>query len=441
MASTSLDRDVVAARPRLRGALLRLDGWTRIGPLAADRTWLLPLALAAYVLIMTWTWEFPDWRGVPFPPVWVATAGAGIMAWSWRRGAVTPVAAAAVVAVSAMVLTDVAALWTQPLRDIEIYLKAGDAWRAGAPPYMRVPLVEAPEDLSNYPFLYPPLTLPLFGALSALPLPLAVGIWISGSVALLVAGLRMVGVGWRWCLLLLLWPPVVQGLHVGNVAIPLFFLFAIAVRWPPALAIAPLFKIYSGIASLWLLRREHWAALVVGGLLVAALGLATLPLVGVELWRDWLVALGAYQVSQQILPNLYGFGLARNLPWLVVGAIGLIVAVLALRARERRDQLARLGVATVVSSPSLFSHGWLIALPAMFRLETRWFWLALGITSCAPGLAWFVALGIVIASWYVAALRRRSGDDPWHPLGAAPGPWPDSDGAAARPAAHTEERT
>jgi hypothetical protein len=101
--------------------------------------------------------------------------------------------------------------------------------------------------------------------------------------------------------------------------------------------------------------------------------------------------------------------------------------VLALRARDSKDQLARLGIATVTSSPSLFSHGWLVALPAMFRLDTRWLWLVLGITACAPGFAWFAVVGIVIASWYTPSMRKRPGDDPWHPLGAAREPWPEAE--------------
>ena len=93
MASTSLDRGGVAARLWLRDVFVRLEPWTRIGPLAKDRTWILPIVVSVYVLVLTWTWEFPDWRGVPFPPVWLGTVGLATMAWSWRRGAVTPIAA------------------------------------------------------------------------------------------------------------------------------------------------------------------------------------------------------------------------------------------------------------------------------------------------------------------------------------------------------------
>jgi hypothetical protein len=332
-----------------------------------------------------------------------------------------------------MLTTDVTLFWSQPLRDLALYLKAGDAWLAEAPVYARVPLVAKPDDLSNYPFLYPPLTLPLFGALSILPFPLASVLWLGGSVAAVLGGLRVVGLGWRWCLLFLAWPPVAQGLYVGNVAIPMFVLFAAAVARPALLAVPPIFKLYSGVASLWLLRREHWRELALGAVAVAAVALVTLPLTGVGLWAEWIEGLRVYQASQRLLPEyLYGFGLARYVPLLLVAALAVVVTLLALLARERREQLSRLGVATVVASPSLFSHGWLVAVPGLARLHTPWFWLAFGLTACSPGPAWFLALLLVAASWYRPAMRKRPGDDPWHPLGAADRAWST---AGSRPAA------
>jgi hypothetical protein len=112
------------------------------------------------------------------------------------------------------------------------------------------------------------------------------------------------------------------------------------------------------------------------------------------------------------------------------------VAVLALRARGRREQLARLGVATITGSPSLFSHGYLVALPAMLRLDTPWFWLAFGLTACAPGPGWFGAIAIVLWSWLEPSLRKRREFDPYHPLGAASAAWPGAvaAGSAAAPA-------
>jgi Glycosyltransferase family 87 len=408
----------------LASRLAPLTSRARVGPLAEDGRWIVPFGLVAYVLATTWSWEFPDYHGIPFPPVWLGLACASLVGWRVRRGSISPIAAAAIVALTAMAMTDVASIWTQGLRDIEIYLKAGHRWVEGAPVYMRVPLAAAPADLSNYPFLYPPVTLPFFAALSVLPLPVAATVWFAISIGALVAGLRWVGLNWRWCLVLLAWPPIVQGLWVGNVAVPLFAFFAVAPWIPAALVIGPIFKVYSGLTGLWLLRREHWPHLVIGVAAVLAVTAASLLVVDVSLWSDWFTGLSAYQVSQRLLPNLYGFGLARYMPFVLFVGIAAVIVVLALRTRGRREQLGRLGVATVVGSPSLFSHGFLVALPAMFRLDTAWFWLVFGITACAPGPAWFAALAIVIVSWYVPAMRKRFAPDPWHPLGAAAGAWP-----------------
>jgi hypothetical protein len=412
---------VAAATDRL----VALSQRARIGPLADDGRWIVPFALVAYVLGTTWSWEFPDYHGIPFPPVWLALACGSLVVWRVRRGAIGPIVAAAIITVTAMLMTDVASVWTQGIRDIEIYLKAGVRWLGGAPVYMQVPLDVPPADLSNYPFLYPPVTLPLFGALGALLEPLAVGIWLTASLGALIVGLRRVGLRWRWCFVLLLWPPIVQGLWVGNVAIPLFVFFAVAPWRPAALAVGPVFKVYSGIAALWLLRRNHWRELVVAIAAGIAIAAASLLIVNVRLWSEWLVGLQVYQESQRLLPNLYGFGLARYIPFAAFAAIAVVVLILALRAAGRRDQLARLGVATVVGSPSLFSHGFLVALPALFRLDTAWFWLAFGITACAPGPAWFAAVAIVVVSWFVPSMRKRTADE-WHPLGASVRPWPDA---------------
>jgi hypothetical protein len=434
MARLSLSASTLPAA--LRGPALgvgaALGSLRRRLPLVSeDPLWALSIGLGLYVLWTTWNWEFPDWRGIPFPPVWLALSVAGLVAWRWRVGHVSPIAATAIVVTTSMLMTDVASLWTQGQRDIGIYLKAGERWLAGNPIYDAVPLAVAPIDLSNYPFLYPPLTLPLFGALSLLPYVVACVLWTAASAAALLFGLRRVGLDWRWCAVMLVWPPVVQGLWVGNVAIPLFALFAIAPRRPAALAIGPIFKIYSGIATLWLLRREHWRSLVVGAGMVILVTVLTLPMVGVERWREWLQALSVYQDSQRLLPGLYGFGLARFLPFAAFAAIAGLVLLAAVRARHSLDQLARLGVATIVASPSLFSHGFLVAIPAMLRLDRPWLWLFLGITAAAPGLAWFAALAVLITSWFMPLMRKRPVEDGWHPLGAGTEPWPD---AAAEPA-------
>jgi len=408
----------------------------RLRPIADDRRWLLPLGLAAYVPWATWSWNFPDQQGIPFNWVWLSVATVTLVVWRRRRGALDPIAAAAIVAITAMLVNDVTLFWSQALRDLALYIKAGDRWLAGAPVYLNLPIAVVPDDPSNYPFLYPPVTLPLFGALALTPFPVGAALWVGGSVAALLAGLRWVGLSWRWSLVILAWPPVAQGLFVGNVAVPTFALFAGAAWRPALLTIPPLFKPYSAIAALWLVRRGHWRSAVLGGLAVAAACIATLPLVGTHSWVNWIRGLEAYQDSQQLLPNnLFGYGLARYMPFVFFVGIAIVVTVLALRARGRREQLARLGVATVTGSPSLWAHGYIVALPAMLRLDTPWFWLAFGLTSCAHGPAWFGAIAVIVASWFYPSLRKKRRLDPYHPLGAAPAVWPGALGrrAAASP--------
>jgi len=165
-------------------------------------------------------------------------------------------------------------------------------------------------------------------------------------------------------------------------------------------------KPYSGIAALWLPREGRWRDLVLGLLIVAAWIVVTLPLVGVDLWAQWWTGIALYRQSQALLPtSLYGIGLGRWLPELVTIAIGIVVVVLAL-GRRRLAGLWRLGIATIVASPSLFSHGFIVAIPSIAGLRRTVFWVVLAITSVAPGAQWFVAIGVLIAAWYVPALGR-----------------------------------
>ena len=123
---------------------------------------------------------------------------------------------------------------------------------------------------------------------------------------------------------------------------------------------------------------------------------------------------------------LYGFGLPRYVSEPVWLAVVFVVVALALRAGGRKG-LARLGLATVIASPSLFAHGFLVAIPAFLGLRSVWLWAALGITSVAPDLGWWAAVAAILASWYVPTLRRHplTEKDGLHPLGAVAEPWPD----------------
>ncbi len=404
----------------------------RIGPFATSSAvgWLVAAVLALYIWGATATWNVPDPDSLPFRPLWAGGTLAALLLWLATKRRLSAVAAIALGSVVAMALTDVSYLATQGLRDLGLYLRAGERFLAGQPVYLDALFTTRPADLSLYPFLYPPMTLPVFGLLAELPRTFVEVVWAAGSFAAAIATLRLFGIRWRFVPILFLWPPFFQGLQVGNVAVPLGFLFAIAPWIGAGLVVAAVFKVYSGLAALWLLRERRVVEFIAGvGLVVAGI-VVSLPLTGLGPWFDWWRALDLYRQSQPLLADyLYGFGLPRYLPILLVLLVAGLVAVAALRARGR-EGLARLGLATAVVSPSLFSHGLIVALPSFLALRPLALWSVFAITSVAPGLGWWAAIAVGVAAWFVPALRRRAGEatldplDPLDPLGGRPAPWP-----------------
>lgn len=396
--------------------------------------WAATLAGAALIALPNADWRIPDENGLPYPPLFTVAALVSLAAlagWTRTRKGRWPgpfEALAVLVGVGAALgaLTVVA---SQPLRDLGVYLHAGDAWRRGEPVYLDHLLTAAPDDKTRYPFLYPPPVLVAFGLAGTLPGPFVVGSFVVVSVALVVAALRLFGLPWRWTLAALLWRPVLEGLWVGNVAVPLVALLAVAPRLPAALALPPAFKAYSATTVLWLVRERRWRSLAVGVAIVAALALVTLPLAGLDRWREWLHGLDLFARSQPLVPDyLYGVALQRWLPPAAALAIGIVVLALALVPRGV-EGLARLGLATPVLSPSVFVHGLLVAVPAFLTLRPAFLWLALAAMSFGQSAWWWVGPAIAVASWGLPGLRRATPADGERdatlpdPLGGASGPW------------------
>src|SRR5450759_934521 len=139
----------------------------------------------------------------------------------------------------------------------------------------------------------------------------------------------------------------------------------------------------------------------------------------------------AYQESQGYLHGLYGVGLGRYLPMWAFLAIAAFTVLAALRVRGR-EGLARLGLASVVASPSLWGHGFVFGIPSFLRLRAEWLWLVAGMMSIGQWPGPQLALGIGVTAWFVKAMVRHADDKadepfgrrPLHPLGAVLVPWP-----------------
>ncbi|HYX12001.1 MAG TPA: hypothetical protein VE817_08470, partial [Candidatus Acidoferrum sp.] len=205
-------------------------------------------------------------------------------------------------------------------------------------------------------------------------------------------------------------------------------LLAVAPRLPVALVFGALAKPQNAIPALWLIRERRWRSIALGVGIVLVAVLVTLPLTGLGRWSEWIDGLGAYQDSQRLLPGLFGIGLGRYIPgWLYV-AISVVVAILALLPAGR-EGLARTSLASVVASPSLWSHGYLMAIPAFLRMRTFWLWICAGLLCAGAFPGPQVALAIAVGGWLLPAMRRAAGprDDGPHPLGDAVTPWPEAD--------------
>jgi hypothetical protein len=393
--------------------------------------WLLVLGLAIYILWATVDWEVPQPGGIRFGPLWLAVALALGGAWILAGRRLTPLTALAICATVGMVLTDVTYVVGQNLRDLHLYVHAGRHFLDGDQVYLDRLFTTRPVDLSMFPYLYPPLTLPLAAVLALPPQPFIDGAWLAASIIAAVVSLRLFGVRGAWILLFLAWPPMFQGIEVGNVAVLAGLLFALAPWFGAGLVVAAIFKLYSGVAALWLVREHRIGDLIAGIAIVLGAAVITLPLTGMGRWGEWLAGLTWYRASQPLLAgSLYGFGLARYLPLAVFVAVAAAVTIIALRARGRVG-LARLGLATVVASPSLYAHGLIVGIPAFLLLRVRWLWLALGITSVAPGLGWWMAICLGVLAWLAPGLVRAEGrtemaekDDWLHPLPPGAPIWP-----------------
>jgi hypothetical protein len=361
--------------------------------------------------------------GIPFPYPYLGGIALGCLAVRLARGSLPPLAVLVVAAIVGATLTDLNYLPFPPFSDLGIYLKAGARFATDHAVYRETPLTTIPADRSNYPYLYPPFTLPLFDLLARRSTALVEVAWTLVSIAAMLVSFRLLGIRARWWLALLLWPPVFVGLFVGNIAVVSTLLYVAAPWFGALLVVSGVFKAYSLVAAAWLVRERRWPALAIGMALLVLAALVAVPWVDAGLWPRWVAALDAFRRSEDRFVLLYGAALVRYLPFWAVVATTALCVVAAWRVRGP-ESLARLGIATIVAAPSLYSFGFIVALPAFLYLPLAWGWAMIAATSVAPTAPWWIPIAVVGASWAVpelrsvAARRRRPAEDETQPKAA-----------------------
>jgi hypothetical protein len=147
-------------------------------------------------------------------------------------------------------------------------------------------------------------------ALRALPWEAAAWAWGGLMLAALVvcAG--------RWTPLVILAPPVLGELIIGNVHLLYAGAIVLGFRWPQTWALMLLTKVTPGIGLLWFAARREWRKLGIALGATAAITLVSFA-IAPELWPEWLATLTASAQAQPlpVQPNaLFPVPLLVRLP-------------------------------------------------------------------------------------------------------------------------------
>ena len=269
--------------------------------------------------------------------------------------------------------------------DLEIPLRAASRWVAGGQPYL-------PEAFSvpsgpDLPFLYPPATLPFVAPLLAIPRIVLFPAWTTLCICAGAFACRRLSLPWWLVPIALAWPPFAEGILGGNIQIVLFAAFT-AVFWhghgapfaprprdprgtdrPAAadgLLAAAIGAVKISQAHTWffMLRRRTVAALI-GAAVVVAIVALTLPLVGLDLWGDWIGQAGRSGDPSWVPVGLPLSKFIGRGPALVVTALTLIAMFVVPVGRAG----AWTGLLSILGAPSIHMFGLLFLIPAMLEIR------------------------------------------------------------------------
>lgn len=303
--------------------------------------------------------------------------------------------------------------------DLVIPLEASERWLNGGQPYLASAFAEGPG--YDLPYLYPPYALPLVAPLTVLPRQAVLVAWFVLSLAMAAWTCRALGVRVQWIPLLLAWPPFSEALINANVQIAIFAAFVLVLggaseRRPGSSRRRRDFPLVQGLvaaASAFLkvsqphviVHQVRWnrRAALVAVVAIAALAVATLPLIGTGTWLDWIEQLRrAADPSWALAGPSLGHFLPSPLGTVVV--VGCLAAVLAV---PRTGAAAWVGVLMVVGAPSLHTYYLLFLLPAMLRVRLEVSLVAAMLITTYTEPSWWLAIALIVGALLLSQRRPR----------------------------------
>ena len=212
-----------------------------------------------------------------------------------------------------------------------------------------------------YEYKYPP---PLAQVLApvqwlGVPWPVFFGAW----TALLLVSLAWMGR--RWTLLLLIAPPVLGELWLGNLNLLLAAAIVIGMRWPAAWAFVLLTKITPGVGLLWFVVRREWRALGLALAATAAVAVVSFVLAP-NLWAEFVAAAQTQVGATVVVPRQ---AVPIPLPF------RLLVAALLIMWGARTDR------------------AWVIPIAAALSVPFLWWNVLAILVACVPLVGWTPSFG------------------------------------------------
>jgi hypothetical protein len=344
--------------------------------------------------------------------------------------------------------------------DLSVFVRAGRAVVHGVSPYVDP---SSPAVWSGHSFVYPYLVAWCFIPFAAVPMVTAGLVYYLGSVAALVATVRMLGgprAGAVPIVLALTAVPVVRALQLGTLNVWLLFGLAIAWRYQSKAAVVVAALTAVIVAKLfllpmlaWLVLTRRWrAAATTAVLCVAAVmlgfGLADQsPGSFVRMLSVLSDHEAPHSSSITALVELLGASRAQATGIALLAAAVVVAAGWAQARRKQNEAYIFCGcvVASLVASPIVWAHYFtlLLLIPLTLRWQRRsqliaWgvTWLvwapggapALGVLHPFPGAGWL--WGAIAVSAALIWRRRR----PWSESSSGALPLPKSRRVIAGPA-------